>query len=184
MTSHARPQSRRTRGEGSTVYCLVPPDLPKLHDILSRHFRDEPGVEVLLERRSGERRSGEDRRVGKETPQQRPPIPEEVAEYADRLTFVELRERERAQVPAQRHHFRDQVEHLEGRAARAEAEVADWRDRCLAAEREVEELLRALVGAAHDLRELRSLSPRWFLAVRRAEQAIERQRERRVSEHR
>jgi hypothetical protein len=77
--------------------------------------------------------------------------------------------------------LRDQIEHFQVRAARADAEIAEWRERCLAAEGEVLELLRALVGAAHDLRELRGLSPRRFLAVKRAERAIERHRRRRLS---
>jgi hypothetical protein len=111
---------------------VVPPDLPELYDILSRHFRDEPGVEIVIERRRGERRSDEDRRHGSGKPPlgadrrrlhhpagrrvgerraivrpaERPPsLPEEVAEYADRLSFVALWERADAPTPTQRQYF-------------------------------------------------------------------------------
>jgi RNA polymerase sigma-70 factor (ECF subfamily) len=58
-------------GQGETasptrpiVYCLVPRDLaPGLHELLRRHFRGDPGVEVVVERRDGERRVAADRRV-------------------------------------------------------------------------------------------------------------------------
>jgi RNA polymerase sigma-70 factor (ECF subfamily) len=54
-------------GEGSRqrriIYCLLPPDLASdLHDPLRRHFRDDPDVEVVVEGRRRERRSGADRR--------------------------------------------------------------------------------------------------------------------------
>jgi RNA polymerase sigma-70 factor (ECF subfamily) len=46
------------------IYCVVPRELaPKLHDPLRRHFRDDPGVEVVVERRKAERRC-DDRRGG------------------------------------------------------------------------------------------------------------------------
>jgi RNA polymerase sigma-70 factor (ECF subfamily) len=46
------------------VYCLVPEDLaPALHDVLRKHFLDDSSVEVVVERRSKERRSGSDRRA-------------------------------------------------------------------------------------------------------------------------
>ncbi len=70
--------------------------------------------------------------------------------------------------------LRDRVERLEARAERADARAAEWRERCLAAEGEVDELLRSLAGAAEDLRGLRALSPRRFLASRRVERAIDR----------
>lgn len=210
--THPRPQSGRAHGEGSAVhlYCLVPPDLPELHHVLSRHFRDDPSVEVVRERRSGERRSGAersrgdgealrgadrrwlhrpvDRRVDERrailtAAEQRPPLPEEVAAHADRLTFVEVQEQEDAPAPTQRPYLREQVKKLEARAVQREAEIAALRKRCVAAEGEVEELLGSLVRAAQDLRELRRLSPRWYCAVTRASQAIERHRVRRLSKH-
>jgi len=58
-------------GEDETVhglrpitYCLVPRDLaPKLHDLLRRHFHDDPGTEVVVERRDSERRDEAERRA-------------------------------------------------------------------------------------------------------------------------
>jgi RNA polymerase sigma-70 factor (ECF subfamily) len=51
------------------VYCLIPAELgPKLHDLLQAHFRDEPAVEVVIEQRDGDRRSGSERRLGEGTP--------------------------------------------------------------------------------------------------------------------
>jgi len=154
----------------AVVYCLVPPDLRDLSEVLNRHFHDYPDVEVLTERRSGEeRRSGKERRSGAEAgperrtvlapAKRRPPLPDAVARYADRLAFVELREDEDAAAATE--HLRDRVKQLEG---------------------EVDDLLGALVRAADDLRGLRTLSPRRFLAARRVEQAIERQRRRGLSE--
>jgi RNA polymerase sigma-70 factor (ECF subfamily) len=47
------------------VYCLVPRELaPRLHELLRRHFAGAAGVEVLVERRNGERRGSGDRRDG------------------------------------------------------------------------------------------------------------------------
>ena len=43
------------------IYCLLPAELAGLHDVLRRHFRDQP-VEVVVESRSGERRDGAERR--------------------------------------------------------------------------------------------------------------------------
>jgi len=51
-------------GQRVVVCCLIPPALaPKLHDVLRRHFADAEGVEVVVERRRGERRSPIDRRI-------------------------------------------------------------------------------------------------------------------------
>jgi RNA polymerase sigma-70 factor (ECF subfamily) len=103
------------------VYCLVPGDLaPRLHDTLRRHFRDEPGVEVIVERRAGarrrlpDRRTADDRagpdsererrahgaaagrRVGERraslVPVSAPPLPRRVRAHAARLAFVERME--------------------------------------------------------------------------------------------
>jgi RNA polymerase sigma-70 factor (ECF subfamily) len=52
------------------IYVVVPRELaPKLHESLRKHFRDEPGVEVVVERRGAERRDGDRRaRAGKSAP--------------------------------------------------------------------------------------------------------------------
>jgi RNA polymerase sigma-70 factor (ECF subfamily) len=45
------------------VYCVIPRDLaPELHDLLKRHFRQHPSVEVIVEGRFYQRRVTEDRR--------------------------------------------------------------------------------------------------------------------------
>jgi RNA polymerase sigma-70 factor (ECF subfamily) len=45
------------------IYCLVPGDLaPRLHELLRRHFGDRDDVEVVIERRGSDRRSGAERR--------------------------------------------------------------------------------------------------------------------------
>ena len=47
------------------MYCVVPRELAgSLHAELRRHFRNEPSVEVVVERRGCERRTGEERRDG------------------------------------------------------------------------------------------------------------------------
>jgi RNA polymerase sigma-70 factor (ECF subfamily) len=56
------------QGEGAgevrpVTYCLVPHDLaPRLHERLRRHFADDASVEVVVERRTRERRAPSDRR--------------------------------------------------------------------------------------------------------------------------
>ena len=45
------------------IYCIVPEDLAlELHDLLRAHFRNDPHIEVVIERRRSERR-GPDRRA-------------------------------------------------------------------------------------------------------------------------
>ncbi len=56
-------------GSGSTepqptIYCLVPSELSELTEPLRRHFSGDPKVEVVVERRGGERRTGRERRKG------------------------------------------------------------------------------------------------------------------------
>ena len=39
------------------IYCVVPPALvPELYDRLKAHYADDPGVEVIVDRREAERR--------------------------------------------------------------------------------------------------------------------------------
>jgi hypothetical protein len=44
------------------IYCVVPEELaPELYDKLARYYSDDPNVEVIIDRRRGERRaSGSD----------------------------------------------------------------------------------------------------------------------------
>ena len=42
------------------IYCVVPPELAdQLYDKLVAHYADDPNVEVIVDRRKSERRSGE-----------------------------------------------------------------------------------------------------------------------------
>jgi hypothetical protein len=42
------------------IYCVVPEELaPELYDKLSEYYADDPNVEVIIDRRRGERRTGE-----------------------------------------------------------------------------------------------------------------------------
>jgi RNA polymerase sigma-70 factor (ECF subfamily) len=103
---------------GSVVYCLIPRELaPKLHELLRRHFRHDSSVEVIVERRMGERRAvarrsdaesqprtgaAERRRVrdvqGRRVSERRGtvvlvdarPLPRRARPHAERLAFVEL----------------------------------------------------------------------------------------------
>jgi RNA polymerase sigma-70 factor (ECF subfamily) len=51
--------------EESRIYCVVPADLAgSLHELLRRHFSDRPEIDVVVESRGRERRSGSDRRAG------------------------------------------------------------------------------------------------------------------------
>jgi hypothetical protein len=190
------------RPEGrSTVYCLIPGDLPeaqRLDEILRRHFRDDPNVEVVIERRRAERRSGADRRywdtgpsgrferrAGEEAERRRGerraplvpvglgPVPSRAIQHADSLTFVERLERYEAEHP------RSLAGWEIADALQAAAET--WRRRYLEAERDSEELVRALIGVVEAMRRLRIVSPTGLLPgrVREAERAIDRYRERR-----
>jgi RNA polymerase sigma-70 factor (ECF subfamily) len=100
---------------GSVTYCVVPWALgEKLHEPLRRHFAEDPSVEVVVERRTEDRRStGERRRAasdvvcerrvirsitGRRVADQRAPqmevppppaLPRRALRYADRLRFIE-----------------------------------------------------------------------------------------------
>jgi RNA polymerase sigma-70 factor (ECF subfamily) len=62
------PRGGKDQGEAGAderrvFYCLIPDELAgKLHDPLRRHFRDDPSVEVVVERRAQDRRRSEGRR--------------------------------------------------------------------------------------------------------------------------
>ena len=63
------------------IYCVIPPELKdELYDKLVEHYKDNPNVEVIVERRSGpDRRQGEvpeamkERRVTRD--RRRPRVP-------------------------------------------------------------------------------------------------------------
>lgn len=109
----------RSRGAAKRpiVYCLIPRELAeKLHDPLREHFADDPNLEVVVERRGDDRRSGADRRgiaskspnggerrkvgghAGRRfgerrvplTPVVEPPeLPRRARRYANRINFVQ-----------------------------------------------------------------------------------------------
>jgi hypothetical protein len=63
------------------IYCVIPPELAdELYDKLVEHYRDNPNVEVIVDRRTGP-----DRRHGSEPDQ-----------YAERR---ETRDRRRTRIP-------------------------------------------------------------------------------------
>ena len=42
------------------IYCVVPQELaPELYDKLASYYADDPNVKVIIDRRKGERRTGE-----------------------------------------------------------------------------------------------------------------------------
>ena len=42
------------------IYCVVPEELaPELYDKLADYYADDPNVEVIIDRRRGERRTGD-----------------------------------------------------------------------------------------------------------------------------
>jgi RNA polymerase sigma-70 factor (ECF subfamily) len=97
------------------LYCLVPRDLVgDVHDELRHHFGEDPDVEVVVERRGEDRRTGEDRRhrdephggqerrrirnsTGRRVGERRavlveveaPPLPSGLSVHVARLVFVE-----------------------------------------------------------------------------------------------
>lgn len=63
----------RQVGEGDNgrrvVYCLIPDELAaRLHDPLRHHFRDDPSIEVVVEKRLEDRRRAEERRTDQGDP--------------------------------------------------------------------------------------------------------------------
>ena len=90
---------------GKALYCVVPPELaPVVHESLCEHWRDDPSVVVVLDRRHTERRTvagrggrrlGERRRAG--ASMSPPRLPRCVNGHADALFFARcVEERPRA----------------------------------------------------------------------------------------
>jgi RNA polymerase sigma factor (sigma-70 family) len=98
------------------VYCVVPRDLaPLLHELLRRHFQADSTVDVIVEQRHRERRTGGERRAAEldlpaagerrlvkacggrrvgdrraiAVPVGAPPLPRRARRYADQVLFVE-----------------------------------------------------------------------------------------------
>jgi RNA polymerase sigma-70 factor, ECF subfamily len=107
--------SAQSTEQRPVVFCQVPRRLVgEVHDQVRHHFADNPNVEVIVERRRGDRRSGKDRRRrdepfegedrrrirnvdGRRVGERRavlvevkaPPLPEGLLPYVDGLVFVE-----------------------------------------------------------------------------------------------
>lgn len=101
--------------ERTVTYCIVPRDLaPDLYEHLSEHWREDPAISVVVERRAGERRkrarrsdvptgavvterrrirSAEGRRLAERralaVPVTAPPLPRRARPFADSLLFFE-----------------------------------------------------------------------------------------------
>jgi phosphoglycolate phosphatase-like HAD superfamily hydrolase len=173
------------------VFCLAPGDLPPdVERRLSEHLSATAAAILLVDRRAQDRRDSRDRRgtaLDSPTALERrlapdlearrvaerrgdfesveaPELPPELAPHAERLRFVRRRER-----------TADEAELF-----RLRSMVDGWRERARENEQEATGLLRTLVGTVEDLRGLRALNPRWFLAVRRGDQAVAEYREKRV----
>ena len=178
--------------EQPRTLCLVPKDVPAdVVAALDQHFAvGDVSVRVVRGRRH-ERRGGHDRRddsvVSPQTMERRfapdlegrrfwerrgdysqieaPLLPPGAQAYRDQLRFVRRRPR--------------RIDDQE--LGRLRAAVEEWRTRARDHEREATGILQSLIGVVEDLRALRTLSPRWFLAVRRGEQAIESHRGRHIT---
>jgi hypothetical protein len=172
----------------STIYCVVPPELSELREPLSLHFADNSKVEVVVDQRRAERRTGKDRRGASDRAaaglERRLARDLEGRRFGERRAML-LPVEEQPALPADLYGYADQlrfVRRLQGSwlnrdVARVKEMAAAWRDRCRDAERETTGLLRALVGVADDLGRVRSWSPRRFMAVHRAQRTIERYRQ-------
>lgn len=112
--AHDRPGAGAGDRAGGVVYCVVPRELAdELHESLRLHFRNDRGIEVIVERRFQDRRAGTDRRTdakrrrgadrrlsrseaGRRVAERRsapvvaepPPLPRRLRRFADRLVFL------------------------------------------------------------------------------------------------
>jgi hypothetical protein len=176
----------------SRVLCLVPDEVPgEVIRCLEQHFARTGVITRVTHGRRSDRRSGgerrdevvpappsQERRLAPELEARRfgerrgryelvdaPILPTPAVPYADKLRFVRRRPR-----------AADERE-----LVRLRGLAHGWRERARVHEREATGLLRSLIGAVEDLRQLRTLTPRWFLAVRRGDQAIAEYRDRHVT---
>jgi hypothetical protein len=175
MSQHATRSADGTASD-SVVYCVVPARLARIQPRLCEHFAGA-NVEVVLDKRIGERRSGE---AGSEL--------SALDELSDRLTpGMERRTSDgrRAAIPLERPvalppELRRYERDLRFLAVPAWNGVEDdetpesWRRRAEAAEEQAAALAGALMATADALRERGGMSPRRFRELSRAETAIDR----------
>ncbi len=177
---------------GTGVLCLVPEEVPPdVIACLDQHFAGTGVAVKVTQGRRRDRRGDADRRHGVEPTSQMgerrfapdlegrrfwerrgdfeqteaPILPAIAMPFADKLRFVRRRPRG--------------IDDTE--LTRLRTMVTGWRDRAREHERESTGLLKSLVGMVEDLRSLRTMTPRWFLAVRRGEQAIDEYRDRHLT---
>lgn len=176
----------------SDVVCLVPEEVPAtVVHALEAHFEGTGVTTRVTKGRRRERRSGDDRRYGSDPTREMlerriapdlemrrfaerradferveaPILPAAAAAYADKLRFVRRRPRP--------------IGDQELGRLRQFAEA--WRERARESDSEANGLLRSLVGLVEDLRQLRTMTPRWFLAVRRGDKAVAEYRDRHIA---
>jgi RNA polymerase sigma-70 factor, ECF subfamily len=115
MVRVSAPSHAETPAERAVLYCLIPRELAStVTDAVRLHFADEPGIEVIVERRRRERRDRSDRRSdeaeapdaerrrvraddGRRVAERRcplvtvtgPPVPRRMRRHLDGMTFVE-----------------------------------------------------------------------------------------------
>ena len=150
------------RNAGSAIlYCVVPPRLERLQKRLREHYAEDPAVQVVVDRRIGERRvlplaaGGEDTAIAAAERRSidgrrssvpagwHPPLPLGLRRFENSLRFQAIEDR-------------------------------GWRRRSLAAEHQAAKLAEALEEATGALRAHRGLSPVRFLRLIRAEEAVQR----------
>jgi hypothetical protein len=190
--SRVQAPEREERAEAAPRLCLVPKDVPPdVVAALDQHFAaDNVSVRVVRGRRH-ERRAGADRRdesvVSPQTMERRfAPDLEGRRFWERRGDYVQV---EAPLLPAAAQDYRDKLRFVcrrpravdEQDLGRLRGLVEDWRTRARDHEREATGLLQSLVGVVEDLRALRTLTPRWFLAVRRGERAIDLHRRRHLT---
>ena len=171
MASKAIGSTERSKSDPQ-VYCIVPARLAAIQPRLCEHFADDESVEVVLDKRVGERRGGggpdildelskrlvpgmERRTIGGRrtaVPVTRPvQLPDELRAYEAELTFLAA-----------------------PRFSAAAHPDDEWERRAVAAEAQALDLARALIDATDALRARGGLSPSRFRELARAEAAVER----------
>ena len=149
------------RGGAAVVYCVVPPQLAEIEPRLEEHFAGDPAVEVVVDRRSGERRRLPHGETGDP---ERAPEGHERRAIDGRRTAVPANRR--FPLPMRLRRFQDDV------TFRA-VQDHGWRRRSIDAEYQAAKLAGALEIAASAMRSPRGLSPRRFMQLTRIEEAVQ-----------
>jgi hypothetical protein len=135
------------------TFCVVPPDLAELQPRLRDYFAADPRVEVVVDRRSGERRR------------------DAATPSAERRAI----DGRRSSVPAAKHPALPvRMRRFRNRLGFQAVQDLGWRRRTMVAERQADSLAEALVTTAEGLRSRQGMSPRAFLRLSKAEAALER----------